>query len=384
MMIRSFLPVGQGAFYLEQFNIHGDRINVVYDCGSSTGIKYVKREIKENLKRNETVHAIFISHFDNDHINGIPYLLKYCNVKNIFLPIITERNKKIILLKYLSDSEHHSKEDFFYRFVFKPNELRELENIQLYYIDEYNSDNDKRRDEFYYTNKDKNIINTRFSDGIEQIQQIIFNENKEIIQDERNWMYIPFNFRQEGWDELIVKQLEYEFESNIDNIEINDIFLNSKKKKRLKKIFSTVVGDFNSNSMTLFSGIKSKSCQQVLPFGHWFHYLNHRCLQPIWRLNGCLYTGDYNASKEEEWNALYTAYRKYWKYIGCIQIPHHGSKYSYNKIFTHLDTYYVVSAGYTNRYHHPNAEVVKDFLYNGLFLNVVTEQIGSVIRLVID
>ena len=38
MMIRSFLPVGQGAFYCEQFmwNFETERINIVYDCGSST------------------------------------------------------------------------------------------------------------------------------------------------------------------------------------------------------------------------------------------------------------------------------------------------------------------------------------------------------------
>lgn len=39
MMIRSFLPVGQGAFYRETFKINGDKINIIYDCGSATDIK---------------------------------------------------------------------------------------------------------------------------------------------------------------------------------------------------------------------------------------------------------------------------------------------------------------------------------------------------------
>lgn len=36
-MVRRFLPVGQGAFYCEQFDNPFDtaRINVVYDCGST-------------------------------------------------------------------------------------------------------------------------------------------------------------------------------------------------------------------------------------------------------------------------------------------------------------------------------------------------------------
>lgn len=48
MVIRSFLPVGQGAFYCEQFyeDDHKDRrVNVVYDCGSSTNVKLVETQI---------------------------------------------------------------------------------------------------------------------------------------------------------------------------------------------------------------------------------------------------------------------------------------------------------------------------------------------------
>lgn len=39
-MLRSFLPVGQGAFYLERFETNDGRINVVYDCGSLTEVNF--------------------------------------------------------------------------------------------------------------------------------------------------------------------------------------------------------------------------------------------------------------------------------------------------------------------------------------------------------
>ena len=52
-MIRSFLPVGQGAFYYEHFESDetttGEAINVIYDCGSSTGVKIVEEKIKRNF-----------------------------------------------------------------------------------------------------------------------------------------------------------------------------------------------------------------------------------------------------------------------------------------------------------------------------------------------
>jgi hypothetical protein len=383
MMIRNFLPVGQGAFYLEQFNIHGDRINVVYDCGSFTGMKYIKREIEANLEHNEMIHAIFISHLDNDHINGIQYLLEYCRVKNIFLPLITEKSKKIILLSYLLESEQHSEDDFFYRFVSEPGRLRELEGVRMYYVDEYSSNNDSFRDDSYYENEEQRRINTQSRDGVEQIQQIIFNENKD-KEIKNHWLYIPFNFRQQYRIEPLIKELEKEFGERIESIDIHGIFRNNVELAKLRHVFSTVKGDFNSNSMTLFSGIKSEYVRQFLFQRYCYHCFEHPCCYPNVRLSGCLYTGDYNASKNKEWKALHNAYKDYWKYIGCIQIPHHGSKHNYNDNLKNYDAYHVISAGYNNGHGHPHAEVVKDFLYNRLFLHVVTEQMGSIMRLVID
>ena len=56
MMIRSFLPVGQGAFYCEQFmdDLKREWVNVVYDCGSSTNVKLVEEQIKNNFESERT------------------------------------------------------------------------------------------------------------------------------------------------------------------------------------------------------------------------------------------------------------------------------------------------------------------------------------------
>ena len=97
MVLRSFLPVGQGAFYLEQFRIGDEKINIIYDCGSSTSFEILRKRITENLSSGSSIHAVFISHFDEDHINGLPYLLSNYKVKNLFLPLITENERKTII-----------------------------------------------------------------------------------------------------------------------------------------------------------------------------------------------------------------------------------------------------------------------------------------------
>lgn len=113
-IVRSFLPVGQGAFYCEQFkndSLHGETINVVYDCGSSTDVELVKKQIRATFNENEPIQAVFISHFHDEHINGLDFLLEYCDVKNIIFPF-TSNEEKTILLLYNLVNEINQEKDF--------------------------------------------------------------------------------------------------------------------------------------------------------------------------------------------------------------------------------------------------------------------------------
>lgn len=94
--------------------------------------------------------------------------------------------------------------------------------------------------------------------------------------------------------------------------------------------------------------------------------------------------GDYDAAGSEKWEQLQRAYSKYWKYVGCVQLPHHGSKYNFNDNFVDLDAFFVISAGFSNRFHHPHASVVKALLLSHKTLFVVTEQAGSSVHLQIE
>ncbi|RKW46308.1 MAG: MBL fold metallo-hydrolase, partial [Lachnospiraceae bacterium] len=115
-MFREFCAVGQGAFYRETFKGHGENINVIYDCGASPCKKCVKREIERVFKKGEIIHALFISHFHEDHVNGIPFLIQYCNVKRIFFPLLSEKNKILLKIKlYIED-----KDSFAYKFIEDP------------------------------------------------------------------------------------------------------------------------------------------------------------------------------------------------------------------------------------------------------------------------
>lgn len=74
-LIRTFHPVGFGAFYTEK---HIDptskqSINVVYDCGTLHNKHYIKDAIRSYFKQGDYIDLLIISHFDIDHIKGIPF-----------------------------------------------------------------------------------------------------------------------------------------------------------------------------------------------------------------------------------------------------------------------------------------------------------------------
>ena len=104
IMLRSFLPVGQGSFCLEQFKNGENKINIVYDCGTSTKSFDINKEIRANFDKGEDILIVFISHLHEDHVNGLEYLLNYCNVKNIIFPLtsvdIIRNNMLIIFVDY--------------------------------------------------------------------------------------------------------------------------------------------------------------------------------------------------------------------------------------------------------------------------------------------
>ena len=102
LMKRMFLPVGQGAFYFERFSVGecGQCVNVVYDCGSLSGLKYLKKIVNYEFEKTDVIDALFISHLHKDHINGIPFLMERCHVKCVYLSLISPVDLALMRLDF--------------------------------------------------------------------------------------------------------------------------------------------------------------------------------------------------------------------------------------------------------------------------------------------
>jgi len=159
-------------------------------------------------------------------------------------------------------------------------------------------------------------------------------------------------------------------------------------QKAITDAYKKVKGSLNTNSMVLFSGIRDNNVHQwrINPYDR-LYCCRHECIDCYnyyLRKNGCLYIGDYEANGKCKWFELKNAYLKYWDYIGCIQIPHHGSYRNYNQEFSLLDAYFVISAGLKNRWRHPSGSVIKDLFLKNKYPLIVTEQHNSEVILKVD
>ncbi|WP_339005847.1 MBL fold metallo-hydrolase [Fusobacterium polymorphum] len=367
MFKRFILPVGQGAFYVEKFE---NKKNIIYDCGSMHNKNKIPNLIENCFKKNEIIEAIFISHLDEDHMNGVEELLKKCEVKRICFPLITEEMKLILKIKIMiEEAIGSSYSEFVKEFIENPEEaikkIIEKKKIELIEILPMGEENKKEIDkEIIKNNKIKRIEKKSGEDIAQEIKGLEYNGNK--------WELIPYNFKQETRINEFKKNLKKEFKDEISLEKVEEIWKNNKdsSKEKIKKAYKNIKGSLNTNSMTLFSGIIQDEKS----------YYNTSISNYIYIKVGCLYTGDYEAKGKNKWETLEKAYQNYWKWIGFIQVPHHGSSHNCNDNLINKNAIYFISVGEKNRYKHPSPEVVHDITFkysNNLY--IVKEDKGVVI-----
>jgi len=366
MITRLILPVGQGAFYVEKFK---NGKNIVYDCGSISNRKKIPKLIEKYFGKNEAIEALFISHLDKDHMNGVEELLKQCEVKRICFPLITEEMKLALKIKVMiEEAMGNSYSKFMKEFVEDPEaaikKIKEDIKIKLIEILPNDEENNKKNDnEDTKNQKIKRIKKKSGEDIAEEIEVLEHscNENK--------WELIPYNFKQETRINEFEKKLEKEFGKKISLKEVEKIWKeNEDNREKIKKVYESLKGDLNTNSMTLFSGVRQVGKQMQYDSS----YVKV----------GCLYTGDYEAKGKNKWKTLEEAYTEYWKWIGMIQVPHHGSIRNCNDALISKKAVYFLSAGEKNTYKHPSQNVVRGIRFkyhNNLYIVTESKGLGVII-----
>ena len=106
-----FHPVGQGCFYSGKIiSVPSSQIfNLVYDCGTLSTRAYLSDAVRgHDLKtKGEDLDLCIISHFDNDHVNGIPELLNGTFCRRLVIPYYEPIERLMVYIKSESDDDEY-------------------------------------------------------------------------------------------------------------------------------------------------------------------------------------------------------------------------------------------------------------------------------------
>ncbi|MHC4454522.1 MAG: MBL fold metallo-hydrolase, partial [Planctomycetota bacterium] len=89
-VIRQQWPIGQGCFANGSISTDNRTFTYVYDCGSNN-LNPLRQSIRQLDPNNNLIDALFISHLDSDHVNGIDFLCSSCgySVDTVYLPYLS-------------------------------------------------------------------------------------------------------------------------------------------------------------------------------------------------------------------------------------------------------------------------------------------------------
>ena len=380
-MKRKFLPVGQGAFFCERFSADecGIPINVVYDCGTVSGLSHLKKIVDQEFKKSDVIDALFISHLHEDHINGIPMLMARCRVKRVYLPLISPidlalmrldyetRNRPSMSLDKLLLGDEMMLAEYFVRRM-----LEDPQNALVEVSRRYNRDTEVSQLNSFVVGV---TPQTRQTQGLDDLSEPIFPSVEKGIRASK-WRYKTFCIKNDVAVESVMWKFRETFTGDPTPERIAELVkegcADKKIRKKIRGLYVDIKGGFNSHSLTMCSENIDSGCRQVIDKGlcngNMFSYV-----MPGDVASGCLYTGDFNASNIKYWLQMKSAYKDNWKRIGCVQVPHHGSQYSFNDGILNKETYHVISAGLGNHHHHPSGRVLGKYQRSNIFPFVVTQ-----------
>ena len=304
MIERIFHPVGQGAFYSEKHDIENNYFNIVYDCGSKQKKKAIP-VVSKSFNINESIDILFISHFDYDHVSLIETLKNNFKIKTVVLPLL------------------HSEEIFLLSTLFDSKDEKNLSSLV------------SRPEEFF--GEATSIVRVRATEARKEPEELgkisssdipnTIDSGTAITLLNIDWAYIPFNYDYKKRNKDL-KSLFVSEGIDIKRLKKDRDYLNNNRAK-IRKIYSQLQGTVNQNSMLVYSGpLSSNNYKRNYQFCQ-------SCSTPIYynridnRLNrvACVFTGDMNLNTI----VLRDIYNSIWKYVGTIQIPHHGDAHSFDK-----------------------------------------------------
>ncbi|MDQ1082262.1 MULTISPECIES: hypothetical protein [Microbacterium] len=88
---RTQWAVGNGFFHSGRIESSASAVDYVYDCGAldrAPNQASLQREVGVSAERTQHIRLLFLSHFDFDHVSGLPSLIAGATVDRFFIPMV--------------------------------------------------------------------------------------------------------------------------------------------------------------------------------------------------------------------------------------------------------------------------------------------------------
>lgn len=383
----NFHPVGQGCFYSGKISwkgTHDLNFDFVYDCGTVSTKSYLDSEVDQYKKdlQGTCLDVLIISHFDEDHVNGVVRLLKGIHCKRIIIPYYEPIERLLLYLRT------NNKDAEYGRFLQNP--ISFLSDSDQFDIDEIiivgGPDNPESSLDFIPVNlfPKKRLSVDEASEKLKILEELPFNADLLPLQSDNP---ITKEFQKNELfviDISKVKLLPKPYKINI-NIWEFIFYLKKHDHLRLIKKFTEEVNQFLAFKKLSFFDLFVEKNTKVLRGIYKNHYtqnLNSTSLVTfhtplvyagsdkirLFGLNWCnedrnfgtLLTGDIDLKSKNKVANMLKYFGPYMRVVSLFQVPHHGAILNWPKIHPNrLEDFcnYIINHGY-GRKHHPSPDVI--------------------------
>lgn len=345
-LTRTFHSVGQGAFYTERFGEDDGKkvFNVVYDCGTSGKRASLNKEIatafSEEGRIDKNIDLMFISHFHEDHVNGILELENKYDIHEYVIPYCLQNDKELIFCDYLHNLSFTGR----------------LDNPANAFIESLFENTENSNDNEH---SDENLLIKKHI--------VLWIDDTEIVKLPsvyEIWEYIPFCYVRKPlktiFSELLPRYPDLKNSLTFGSFFtcVRNIFKEKGEITKLRELYKPFYQNDNYYSMTVLS---KPICDFVADEA------------------ACLYTGDIPLREDSYKKEFVGKYQPYWKDIKTIQSPHHGS-YKDNPLDLYNDNVIrdcVICYGESNRYSHPHKTTLMNIAKSNSKIHLVNEDTNS-------
>ena len=335
-LTRTIHPVGQGAFYSEIFNVRKEKFTAVYDCGSNNNAP-----LSSEIDEFNTVDLIFISHFHNDHINGIK--------------MIQQKGEQNPLIIIPGISHYAFVIDLISNYLHTVDTKCDSISFMLDCLPALSSANNANRQNQIIIGQDRNWA-SRIIVVQEGVVPIGVPDPTDGSEDSFLWRYDAYFHK---YDKTKEKELILQLSKRIPILAANQSgdFQNKEWYRDLIEGLSVLdLDDIKEVFTSIYKGHPNRYSMLVhsYPVDKRKKYME------------CLYTGDIPIT--ESVKATFINIKPHY-----IQVPHHGSKNNFAEgvYFNHQIAF--ISVGNQNTYGHPSRETLIELVKKCKTVHMITE-----------